>query len=152
MIASISTACGDDDTASTTAPTTTTASTGLNADLQIRYEHPEAEVSFEYGIECGPDSSELTGDGEQAEVDASEACEVLDVPEVSDRLLNGSDNEVCTEVYGGPDTAEITGTLFDQQVDTVVDRTNGCGIADWDELFDELLPTAIGVASPTTTG
>ncbi len=156
-LAVFSTACGDDDTTTdttidtTTDDTTATTAPGASgpdesfADLQIRYEHPEADVSFEYGVECWPDSSEVTGDAEQAEVDATEACDLLDVPEVSDRLLNGSDNDVCTEVYGGPDTAEITGTLFDQEVDTTVDRTNGCGIADWEELLDELLPPAIGV-------
>ena len=167
-LASFSTACGDDDTttgdtpagdtptATTTGTTppgaSTTAPAESFADLQIRYEHPEAGVSFEYGVVCGPDSSEVTGDSGQADVDASEACDLLDVPEATDRLLDGPDDQLCTEVYGGPDTAEISGTLFDQEVDTVVDRTNGCGIADWDELLDELLPPAIGVTPPTTTG
>ena len=150
VLAVLSAACGDDDTAFTTTPTTTAAADDLVADLRIRYEHPDAGVAFEYGVECGADSSQLTGEAGQAEVEASRACDLLDVPEAADRLVNGPDHGVCTEQYGGPDTAEISGTLFGQEVDTVVDRTNGCGIADWDELLDELLPAAIGVTPPTT--
>ncbi len=47
----------------------------------------------------------------------------------------------CTELYGGPQTARITGTWQGRPVDTTVDRTDGCGIARWDSLTG-LLPTA----------
>ena len=54
-------------------------------------------------------------------------------------------NSVCTEIYGGADVAQITGAIGDQTVDTTIDRTNGCGINDWDEVLGDILPPAIGV-------
>jgi hypothetical protein len=38
----------------------------------------------------------------------------------------------CTEIYGGPATALVRGTLRGQPVDARFDRTNGCEIARWD--------------------
>jgi hypothetical protein len=151
VLAASSAACGGDDDTTSPAPTTApTGSNGSTADLQIRYEHPDAGVSFEYGIECGPNTSEASGAVEQAEIDAAAACDLLGMQEVVDRLRDGPDDEICTEIYGGPDTAEITGTLRGQEVDATIDRTDGCGINDWDELLDELLPPAIGVEAPAT--
>ena len=145
------TACGGDDDTASPAPTAApTGSSDSTADLRIRYEHPEAEVSFEYGIECGPGTSETSGAVDEAQIDAAAACDLLASQEVVDRLLDGPDDEICTEIYGGPDIAEVTGTLRGQEVDTTVDRANGCGIDDWDELLDDLLPPAIGVEAPST--
>lgn len=150
-LALLAAACGEEDTSApnTSAP----AGDGVTADLTIQYEHSEADVAFEYGIECGPDSNALTGAAEQAEIDASAACEALDDAAVVERLVDGPpDDQVCTEIYGGADVAGITGSVSGQDVDATVDRTNGCGIADWDDLLDPILPPAIGVASPTTSG
>ena len=60
-----------------------------------------------------------------------------------DRLraaLDGAADErrVCTEVYGGPERAHVTGRLRGERVDVVVARTDGCGIADYDALFEAL--------------
>ena len=44
----------------------------------------------------------------------------------------------CTLVYGGPEKARITGTLEDKPVDVTLTRSNGCGIADYEELFAAL--------------
>jgi hypothetical protein len=41
----------------------------------------------------------------------------------------------CTEIYGGPDVATITGTVDGEAVDATVTRTNGCEIARWDALL-----------------
>ena len=43
-----------------------------------------------------------------------------------------SDQAVCTEIYGGPEIAEIRGTFDGAQVDTTFARTDGCEIALWD--------------------
>jgi hypothetical protein len=40
---------------------------------------------------------------------------------------------MCTEVYGGPQTAQVTGTYAGRQVDASFSRVNGCEIARWDE-------------------
>lgn len=39
---------------------------------------------------------------------------------------------ICTEIYGGPDTARIDGTLHGEEVHAELDRHNGCAIDRWD--------------------
>jgi predicted secreted protein len=46
--------------------------------------------------------------------------------------------QACTEIYGGPDTATVIGSIGGIDVDTSFHRANGCGIADW-ELLQALL-------------
>ena len=41
---------------------------------------------------------------------------------------------MCTQVYGGPETARVTGTVDGVAVDATFSRTNGCEIARWDAL------------------
>ena len=50
----------------------------------------------------------------------------------------GDAGRVCTEVYGGPERARVRGRLQGRRVDVRVARTDGCGIADYDELFGAL--------------
>ncbi|SFP40156.1 Subtilisin inhibitor-like [Geodermatophilus dictyosporus] len=50
----------------------------------------------------------------------------------------------CTEVYGGPQTARVTGTWRAAPVDRAHARTDGCRIAEWDAL-GPLLPGPVGV-------
>jgi len=40
----------------------------------------------------------------------------------------------CTQIFGGPQTATVTGTYDGRQVDATFSRTDGCEIARWDEL------------------
>lgn len=40
-------------------------------------------------------------------------------------------NTACTEIYGGPSTARITGTFLGSSVWVRLSRTNGCEIARW---------------------
>lgn len=163
-LAALTGACGDDEPVTTppdttppdtTPPDTASPTTGApaepTADVRIDYRHEQAGVSFEYRIECGPGAGTVTGEEGQAEVDASAACAALAEPAVVERLVEGPDDEICTEQYGGADVADITGTVSGQDVDTTVDRTNGCGISDWDDLLAPLLPPAIGVVTETTS-
>jgi hypothetical protein len=46
----------------------------------------------------------------------------------------------CTEIYGGPATATVTGTLDGQEVDAEFRRTNGCEIARWERAQELLGP------------
>ena len=39
----------------------------------------------------------------------------------------------CTQQYGGPETATITGTLRGEQVDAEFSRNNGCEISRWQD-------------------
>ena len=113
------------------------------ADLSITYEHPDEGISFTYRITCLGDTATIDGD---AEIDEQQACLALAEPAVQTRLIEGPPaDQVCTEIYGGPDVARVTGTIDEQPVDATIDRTNGCGISDWDDLLGAVLPNPIGV-------
>jgi hypothetical protein len=113
------------------------------ADLTITIEHPDTEM-MEYQISCQGDTADVIGNDA---ISGVEACARLAEPMVQTRLITPPlpGDLVCTEIYGGPDTARIIGTLNDNAVSTTVDRTNGCGISDWDNLLAGVLPPAIGV-------
>jgi hypothetical protein len=46
----------------------------------------------------------------------------------------------CTQIYGGPETARITGTIDGVKVDRRFSRTNGCEIADFNSAGELLQP------------
>ena len=47
--------------------------------------------------------------------------------------------KACTQIYGGPETARITGTWQGQQVTSTFARNDGCQISRW-KLMEGLLP------------
>jgi hypothetical protein len=47
---------------------------------------------------------------------------------------------MCTQVYGGPETATITGTWRGERVDASYRLTDGCEIARWRKLGPVLSP------------
>jgi hypothetical protein len=50
-------------------------------------------------------------------------------------------NVACTQQYGGPEKATVTGTLRGEEVDASFSRENGCEIARWQDA-QELLDLA----------
>ena len=40
----------------------------------------------------------------------------------------------CTQQYGGPETAQVTGTLRGEAIDATFSRTDGCEITRWDQV------------------
>ena len=113
------------------------------ADLTVTYEHPDADT-VEYQIVCLGDTATLIGAADG--VTDQGACTGLADGGVQQRLIAGAPaDRVCTEIYGGPDVARVVGTIDDQVVNTTFDRTNGCGIDDWDRLMAGILPNPLGV-------
>jgi len=47
-------------------------------------------------------------------------------------------DQPCTQVYGGPDTLSVEGTLRGEDVSAVFDRTDGCQIQRFDRFTDVL--------------
>ena len=47
---------------------------------------------------------------------------------------------VCTQIYGGPQVAQVIGTVEGKRVWAKFNRTNGCQAARWDRLSPWLLP------------
>ena len=112
------------------------------ATLDITITHPDAD-DVAYTITCLGDTATVTGD---VDLDEGQACTDLAEAAVRVRLLEGvPDGQMCTQLYGGPDVAHIVGTYDGESVDTSIDRTNGCGIGDWDQLLANVLPGALGV-------
>lgn len=112
------------------------------AELAVTVEHPDADT-VSYQVSCRDEAASVTG----ADLDGDTACRALLDAGVRSRLIEGSPRgQACTEIYGGPDVATITGTIAGQEVDARIDRSDGCGISDWDELLAGLLPAALGVS------
>jgi len=55
---------------------------------------------------------------------------------------------VCAQVYGGPQTAHITGMWGGKPVDLRLSRIDACRISQWDAL-GPLLPGPVGAAPPS---
>jgi hypothetical protein len=73
--------------------------------------------------------------------DAAAVCAHLQV--LDDPFAAVPDDETCTQQFGGPQTARVTGRWADAPVDLQLSRADGCRIAQWDEL-GPLLPGPVG--------
>jgi hypothetical protein len=102
-------------------------------------------VTFKAGEESKPQVLHLQCDpagGDHPRAD--EACDVL-----ADAQAEGTDpfaappkNQMCTFIYGGPQTAVVKGTWNGKAVDRGFSRTNGCEMSRWDAIEPVLSPTA----------
>ncbi|MDP5226497.1 MULTISPECIES: hypothetical protein [Arthrobacter] len=52
--------------------------------------------------------------------------------------------EMCSQLYGGPETATVTGSVNGKPVSLTLSRTDGCKTAQWNELTPLLGGTAAG--------
>ncbi len=64
--------------------------------------------------------------------DPERACAAL--AENRDALDPVPDDVACTQIYGGPQEAEIDGAVDGEPVSASLSRQNGCEIARWDAL------------------
>jgi hypothetical protein len=84
---------------------------------------------------------EVTKTGDPQTFTCADGCDKAAIAEV---VASTQDTmRACTELYGGPETAHLTGTLDGEPVDATVTRSDGCGVADYDALF-----AALGVQPP----
>ena len=77
--------------------------------------------------------------------EAQAACDHL--AGMTDPFAPLPDDVMCTEQYGGPQTARITGRWQGQPVEVDLSRVDGCRIAQWDA-FGPVLPVPVGVGEP----
>lgn len=124
-------ACGDPPADQPSGENTAAPGQGPATALDVTIDDGETQASFRLVCDGTP-----RFEGDAAERDAAAACEA--VAAAKDRLLALGDPdrepEMCTEVYGGPEKAAITGTVDGEPIDAEVSRHNGCGISDWDQL------------------
>jgi LysM repeat protein len=89
---------------------------------------------------------------------AGPACALVHRGAVQQVAADQRSQRLCGQVYSGPQSAHITGTVDGRRVDLTVTRTDGCGTADWQTL-EPLLgdpqrqggPTARGAPSTAAT-
>lgn len=98
--------------------------------------HPEADGVFD--LTCG---DRARGSHPAAE----DACKRLTqlAGEGGDPFQPVPADQMCTQVYGGPALAHITGTWRGHKVDARFSRANGCEIDRWENL-EPLLPLVRG--------
>ena len=110
--------------------------------LSIVVDHPDRDA-IEYRVTCTDDTGTVSPD--DVGIDAAAACLALEDPVVVTRLVDGPPADlICAEIFGGQDTAVITGSIDDEAVDASIDRVNACSIFDWDDLLAAVLPPALG--------
>lgn len=158
LVVAVSAACGsdDDDESRTEEETTTTESDGgtstetpATTTTTTAGGGGEVDAAISLSIDVTADGQPLrsatlscgntTAEGTDFLADpqaAVAACDLLQTnPDASTRLVEGPNPDLlCTEIYGGPEVATVTGEIQGQPVDTTIDRTDGCGIAAWDTL------------------
>ena len=94
-----------------------------------------------YTLTCIPDGG--------TRPDRPEACQAV----VQCRMVFDPPptDQVCTEQYGGPEVAEVTGRVQDIAIDARFSRTDGCEISRWDRASALLpLPNASGTDAGLT--
>ena len=97
---------------------------------------PAIELRVEFfpkGAGAGGESATLTCDPVGGtHPHPVEACAALDTH--ADALAPVPPDAVCTQIYGGDETATVTGVVQGEEADATFNRTNGCEIARWDAL------------------
>jgi hypothetical protein len=64
--------------------------------------------------------------------DAAEACNKLE--SLDDPFAPVPKHVACTQIYGGPQEADVRGVFRGRPVEAHFDRGNGCEIARWDKV------------------
>ncbi|MEE2522581.1 SSI family serine proteinase inhibitor [Pseudarthrobacter sp. J75] len=113
-------------------PTETPAGAG-NAELSITVEPGEGAAAIHYTLVCEAGQAAA----ESSHPNASAACAALAAqPGMLHRKPDP--NRICTEQWGGPQKATVTGVVDGVPVDAAFSRTDGCEISAWDAARDVL--------------
>ena len=102
---------------------------GTADELSIHYDDGAGKTS-DWTLTCDPPGG--------THPDPGAACQALEKNGAT-ALPPVPKNQPCTMIYGGPETARITGTWKGEKIDAELSRTNGCEIARWKALTG-LLP------------
>lgn len=128
LVALVLAACGqDDDGGGTGADSGDDVGSGAAASTSLTIEvraDADAEPTT-LTLTCDP----VGGDHPQAE----EACAAL-ADAGADVFEPVPADQACTMIYGGPQTARVTGTLDGAEVDASFSRTDGCEVDRWERL------------------
>lgn len=113
-----------------------------NVRLEIRYD-TGGEVKKTAGLTCR--GSRMRATGFLRRRSARRLCRVA--RGLRSFLATPPQHEMCTEQWGGPDRARITGRIGGSVVARRLARSDGCGIDEWNTA-QPLLPKPKGAAGP----
>ena len=117
-------ACAGQDTVSSPEPSSPATS------LVVEVVAAPGETPVRWTLVCDP------AGGDHPDPDA--ACRALAAAQ--DPFRPVPDDALCTQQYGGPQTATVRGTYRGQPVDLALSRVDGCRISQWDALGALLEP------------
>lgn len=118
------TACGTDDDAPIVSTTHgPTAEPTPQTSLTIAFDSGDGTEAQEWTLTCEPEGG--------SHPDPGAACAALGGLDATVFAPVRADL-MCTQVYGGPQTATVSGNWGGQAVDASFSRENGCEIARWD--------------------
>ena len=112
-------------------PSSTASTDAADNDLLIELDRGNGTAPERYTLLCGE-----APDGDHP--DAAAACAHLEGLEEPFAPL--STDLMCTEQYGGPETARITGRWHGEPVELELSRTDGCTISQWEDMGPVLPP------------
>lgn len=126
------------------APATSRPSPGPgqgNAELAITVVPSDGAAELDYTLVC----TSGTPAAESSHPSAAAACAALQAnPSILAPSTQGT-AQACTQQYGGPQKATVTGVVDAVAVDAAFARTNGCEISAW-EAAKDVLGTADGAS------
>lgn len=100
---------------------------GLPADLTITLDLTGSGDTQTWTLTCDPPGG--------THPDPAWACASLEAAGGIAAFEPVPRDAVCTEIYGGPATAQVTGTVDGEPVNADFSRTNGCEISRWDAVL-----------------
>lgn len=124
--------------ASQTVVTDPAASAAPAVRLEIRYDDG-ASTRRSASLTCRASGNRATGYLRRRDV--RRLCRVA--RELRGFLANPPQHEMCTEQWGGPDRARVTGRIGGDAIDRRLARNDGCEIDDWSRA-QPLLPKPKG--------
>ncbi|MEA2195493.1 MAG: hypothetical protein QOG42_1927 [Solirubrobacteraceae bacterium] len=128
--------CGDADDEAAAPPTAPAPAPG-SIELTIAYDDG-AGTTTTGGLTCRDGQPRATG---ALAGRASAATLCVKARAIAPLLTTQPDKgRMCTQIYGGPETAHVTGTIDGVTVDRRFTRTNGCEIADFTRAAGLLQP------------
>jgi hypothetical protein len=129
--------CGDDDEEEPAAAQTASTPAGSGVVLEIRHDDGAGQRETA-SLTCTANLQRADGFLTRR-VPAGELC--AKARSIKALLTTQPDERrACTQIYGGPETAHITGTIDGEKVDRRFSRTNGCEIADFNRAGELLQP------------
>ena len=138
-------ACGGDGGTSDAGDAAATSSAAVSGPGAASGSPADAELVVELVPDQGqaPQAYRLSCAGQPAGDLPDPAAACAQLAGQPDPFAALSADTMCTQLFGGPQTAHVTGRWAGEPVDLQLSRTDGCRIAQWDRL-SALLPSPTG--------